>query len=122
MTVTTWLENIALPRSSGTYLRYCDKIAKPDVLILDDMEMRKLSSTEAQDLCEILEKSWKSVRSENPWCSLHSSHGLTGQKSSVTPSSPSRSGIEHAPLTIQITGEGYRGVKARKLASKKKDR
>jgi DNA replication protein DnaC len=56
MTVTTWLENVALARSSGTYLRYRDKIAKPDLLILDDMGMRKLSSTEAQDLCEILEE------------------------------------------------------------------
>ena len=56
MTVTTWLENVALARSSGTYLRYRDKVAKPDVLILDDMGMRKLSSTEAQDLCEILEE------------------------------------------------------------------
>jgi hypothetical protein len=33
--VTTWLENVALARSSGTYLRYRDKLAKPDVLILD---------------------------------------------------------------------------------------
>ena len=41
MTVTTWLENVALARSSGTYLRYRDKIAKPDVLILDDMGMRQ---------------------------------------------------------------------------------
>lgn len=56
MTVTTWLENLALARSSGTYLRYRDKLARPDLLILDDMGMRKLSSTEAQDLCEILEE------------------------------------------------------------------
>jgi DNA replication protein DnaC len=56
MTVTTWLENVALARSSGTYLRYRDKLAKPDLMILDDMGMRKLSSTEAQDLCEILEE------------------------------------------------------------------
>jgi hypothetical protein len=32
MTVTTWLENVALARCSGTYLRYRDKIANPDVL------------------------------------------------------------------------------------------
>jgi len=37
MTVTTWLERIALARSSGTYLRYRDKIERPDVLIVDDM-------------------------------------------------------------------------------------
>ena len=41
MTVTTWLENLALARSSGTYLRYRDKLAKPDLVILDDMGMRK---------------------------------------------------------------------------------
>jgi hypothetical protein len=30
-----------------------------------------------------------------------------------------RDRLEHAVLTIDITGESYRGVKARKLASKK---
>src|SRR5207248_10459322 len=30
--------------------------AKPDLVILDDMGMRKLSATEAQDLCELLEE------------------------------------------------------------------
>ena len=56
MTVTTWLENLALARSSGSYLKYRDRLAKPDLLIFDDFGMRKLSSTEAQDLCEILEE------------------------------------------------------------------
>jgi len=56
MTLTTWLENLALARTSGTYLRYRDKLAKPDLVILDDMGMRKLSATEAQDLCELLEE------------------------------------------------------------------
>jgi DNA replication protein DnaC len=32
-----------------------------------------------------------------------------------------RDRLEHAALVIQITGESYRSVKARKLASKKKD-
>src|SRR5690606_6323140 len=52
--VTAWLENLALARSSGTYLRYRDKLAKPDLIIFDDFGMRKLSSSEAQDLCEVL--------------------------------------------------------------------
>src|SRR5688500_18796999 len=29
MTVTTWLENLALARSAGTYLKYRDRLAKP---------------------------------------------------------------------------------------------
>jgi len=32
-----------------------------------------------------------------------------------------RDRLEHSALEIHITGESYRGVKARKLASKKKD-
>src|SRR5690606_33873956 len=33
--VTTWLENRAMSRASGTYLRYRDKLAKPDRSIFD---------------------------------------------------------------------------------------
>ena len=32
-----------------------------------------------------------------------------------------RDRLEHSALTINITGDTYRGVKAKKLASKKKD-
>jgi len=32
-----------------------------------------------------------------------------------------RDRLEHSALTIHITGESYRGVKARKLATRKKD-
>jgi DNA replication protein DnaC len=32
-----------------------------------------------------------------------------------------RDRLEHSALKIHITGESYRGVKARKLASKKKE-
>ena len=35
MTFTTWLENVALARSAGTYLKFRDKCAKPDAVILD---------------------------------------------------------------------------------------
>ena len=29
--------------------------------------------------------------------------------------------LRHSALTIEVTGESYRGVKAKKLASRKKD-
>ncbi|MDB6088373.1 MAG: hypothetical protein JWN85_1157 [Gammaproteobacteria bacterium] len=119
MTVTTWLENVALARSSGTYLRYRDKIAKPDVLILDDMGMRKLSATEAQDLCEILEE--RTIGKSTVFTTqLPLDHGSEVIGDPVI-ADAIRDRLEHAALVIQITGESYRGVKARKLASKKKD-
>ena len=54
--LTAWLENVALARSARTYLKFRDKCAKPDAVILYDFGMRKLTATEAQDLCELLEE------------------------------------------------------------------
>jgi DNA replication protein DnaC len=108
-----------LPRSSGTYLRYRDKLAKPDVVIIDDFGMRKLSSIEAQDLCEMLEA--RSIEKSTVFTTqLPLDHWAEVIADPVI-ADAIRDRLEHAALTIHITGESYRGVKARKLASKKKD-
>ena len=119
MTVTTWLENLALARSSGAYLRYRDKLARPDVLILDNMGMRKLSSVEAQDLCEILEE--RSLGKSTVFTTQLPLDHWSEVIADPVIADAIRDRLQHAALTIHITGESYRGVKARKLASKKKD-
>ena len=119
MTFTTWLENLALARSAGTYLKFRDKMAKPDAVILDDFGMRKLTATEAQDLCELLEE--RSIdRSTVFTTQLPIDHWAEVIGDPVI-ADAIRDRLEHAALTINITGESYRGVKARKLAAKKKD-
>ena len=55
MDISAFLEALALSRTSGTYIKLREKLSRPDVLVIDDFGMRKLTSTEAQDLCEILE-------------------------------------------------------------------
>ena len=119
MTFTTWLENLALARSAGTYLKFRDKCAKPDAVILDDFGMRKLSSTEAQDLCELLEE--RSIDKSTVFTTqLPLDHwGEVIGDSVITDAIRDR--LEHSALRVTITGESYRGVKARKLAAKKKD-
>ncbi len=119
MTFTTWLENLALARSSGTYLKFRDKMAKPDVVILDDFGMRKLTATEAQDLCELLEE--RSIDRATVFTTqLPIDHWAEVIGDPVI-ADAIRDRLEHAALTINITGESYRGVKARKLAAKSKD-
>ena len=119
MTFTTWLENLTLARSSGTYLKFRDKMAKPDVVILDDFGMRKLTATEAQDLCELLEE--RSIDRATVFTTqLPIDHWAEVIGDPVI-ADAIRDRLEHAALTITITGESYRGVKARKLAAKKKD-
>ena len=119
MSITALQENLAIARSSGTYLRYRAKLAKFDLIIFDEMGMRKFTATEAQDLCEIIEER-----------SIDKSVAFTSQLpvdhwNEVIPDTvifdAIRDRLEHSALTINITGETYRGVKAKKLASKKKD-
>lgn len=119
MTVTTWLENIALARSSGTYLRYRDKLARPDLVIFDDIGMRKLSSTEAQDLCEILEE--RSIGKSTMFTTNLPLDHWSEVIGDPVIADAIRDRLEHAALTLNITGESYRSVKARKLANKKRD-
>ncbi|HVY81191.1 MAG TPA: IS21-like element helper ATPase IstB [Steroidobacteraceae bacterium] len=119
MTFTTWLENLALARSAGTYLKFRDKLAKPDLVILDDFGMRKMTATEAQDLCELLEE--RSIGKSMLFTTqLPLTHWVEVIGDPVI-ADAIRDRLEHAALTLSITGESYRGVKARKLAAKRKD-
>lgn len=117
--ITKWLENLNLARASGTYLRYRDKLAKFDLIIFDEMGSRKLTATEAQDLCEILEErsSSKSVVFTSQLPLAHWSEVIADTV--IADAIFDR--LQHSALTIEVTGESYRGVKARKLASRKKD-
>jgi DNA replication protein DnaC len=83
------------------------------------MGMRKFTAAEAQDLCEIIEEG-----------SIDKSIALTPQLpvdhwNEVIPDTvifdAIRDRLEQSALTVTITGPTYRGVKARKLASKKRD-
>jgi DNA replication protein DnaC len=119
LTLTTWLENLALARSSGGYLRYRGKLAKPDIVIIDDFGLRKLSATEAQDLCELLEE--RSINKSTLFTTQLPLDHWSEVIADAVIADAIRDRLEHAALTIHITGESYRGVKARKLASRKKD-
>ena len=119
MTLTTWLENLSLARASGTYLRYRDKIAKPDLIIIDDFGMRKLSATEGQDLCELLEE--RSINKSTLFTTQLPLDHWSEVIGDPVITDAIRDRLEHSALQIHITGESYRGVKARKLASRKKD-
>ncbi len=120
MTISTWLENVTLARSTGTYLKFRDRVAKPDVLILDDFGMRKFTSVEAQDLCEILEE-----RSTGKATVITTQLPLDHWQE-VLPDPVIADAIldrlMHAAIQLKITGESYRKVKAKKLESGKEDK
>lgn len=77
--------------------------------------MRKLTATEAQDLCEILEE--RSFGKSTVFTTqLPLDHWAEVIADPVI-ADAIRDRLQHAALVITITGESYRGVKARKLAA-----
>lgn len=55
MSVTDFLENQSLARATNTYLKFRERLTRPDLLIFDDFGMRKFSSQEAEDLRDVIE-------------------------------------------------------------------
>lgn len=117
MSISNLLEHQMLSRASGTYLKFRDKLIKPDVLILDDFGLRKFTSQEAHDLCELLEE-------------------RTGEKSTViTTQLPLDHWSEviedpviadaiidrliHSAITLDIKGDSYRKIQAKSLDENK---
>lgn len=113
MDITTWMENLALARSSGAYLKFREKLSRPDLLILDDFGMRKLSAMEAQDLCEILEE--RSVGKSTILTTQLPLDHWNEVISDAVISDAILDRLKHQALQITITGESYRAVKAKKL-------
>lgn len=48
------LENLQMARSASTYFKWRARMAKPDVLIIDDFGLRKLLAQEAHDFLDLL--------------------------------------------------------------------
>lgn len=55
LSITDFLEHQMLARSTNSYLKFRASLVRPDVLILDDLGMRKFSAQEAEDLRDVIE-------------------------------------------------------------------
>jgi len=119
MNITTLLENFAIARTSGNYLKMRDKLSKPDLLIIDDFGLRKLSATEAQDLCEVLEERAYSK------ATLITTQLPTDHWAEVIEDPVIADAIidrVEPGIKYKIKGESYRKLIARKLDSKKEQK
>lgn len=56
LTITDFMENQKIARQTNGYIKFRDKLTRPDILILDDFGMRKFTSQEAEDLRDIIEQ------------------------------------------------------------------
>ena len=103
-------------RRLNRYLTTRKRLAMFDILIIDDFGMRKISSTEAQDLKELLE-----IRSFSKTTIFTSQLPLNHWKEVIEDPIILEAIVdllEHSSLKFEIKGESYRKTKAKKLDSK----
>jgi DNA replication protein DnaC len=112
LSVTHWMESQAQARATGGYLKFREKMIRPDLLVLDDFGMRKFTAVEAEDLREILEE-----RSYGK-STLVTTQLPLDHWAEVLPDPVLAEAItdrfEGPGLVFTITGDSYRKVKAAK--------
>jgi DNA replication protein DnaC len=113
MPVTDFLETDSTVRAEGGYLKFREKLTKPDLLILDDFGMRKFTSQEAEDLRDVLEQ-----RSYGKSTLITTQLPLSHWKEVIADDviyDALVDRLEGLALEIKITGESYRKVLAKQL-------
>jgi DNA replication protein DnaC len=55
MSITDFLEHQAIARGTNTYLKFRERLTRPDLLIFDDFGLRKFTAQEAEDLRDIID-------------------------------------------------------------------
>lgn len=114
VSMTHWMEQQAYARSTGTYLKFRERMIKPDLLVLDDFGMRKFTAVEAEDLREIVEER-SYGKSTLMTTQLPPEHWAEVIPDPVL-SEAIKDRFEGPGLIFRITGDSYRKVKSKKLA------
>jgi DNA replication protein DnaC len=116
LSITQWLEELAMARATGTYLQWRERLVRPSVLVIDNFGSRKLVAMEAQDLCEILDARF-GERSTIFTTQLPLDHWGEVLGDPVI-ADAIRDRLEHTSVKLEIKGESYRGVLARRLGKR----
>lgn len=114
--ITQFIELLGQARATGAYLKFRAKLAKPDILIIDDFGARKLTATESQDFKEVLEE--RSIgKSTIITTQLPLDHWAEVIQDPVI-NDAIVDLLEHSAIKLTVTGDSYRKVKAKKLDEK----
>lgn len=111
MGITVFIEKLLLARTDGTYLKLRDRFIKTDLLIIDDIGLKKLPPQIVQDLHDLLEE-----RQEK--CTIITSQlPLKNWKEIIEDELALDTVIDklqHGSIHIEVAGETYRKTKAKK--------
>ena len=107
------IEKLAISRAEGGFLKLRDKLTKVDLLILDDLGIKRLPPSAVQDLYDIMEERYQSkstvITTQLPvenWKEVI--EDLVALEAIVDR-------IIHGSIVINLKGESYRKIRANNL-------
>jgi len=106
MGVNLLMEEIAMSRATGKFLRLRDRLIKTDLLILDDLGIKPLSSGVIQDLYDILEERYQKYPTV-----ITTQLPLINWKEVIDDPVALEAIVDrliHGAIQIDLTGESYR--------------
>jgi len=112
--ITVLIEKWLMTRSDGTYLKYRDRLIKTDLLIIDDIGLKKLPIEAVQDLHDLLEER------QNKCTIITTQLPLKNWKEIIEDELALDSIVDklkHGTLEIKIEGDTYRKKKGQTVAS-----
>ena len=109
--VNVFIEKLLMARTDGSYLRLRDRLIKTDLLIIDDIGLRKLPPEIVQDLHDLLEE-------RQDKCTMITSQLPLKNWSEIIEDELALDTIvdklQHGSLQLEINGESYRKKKGQK--------
>ena len=110
--INVFIEKLLMARTDGTYLRLRDRLIKTDLLIVDDIGLRKLPPEIVQDLHDLLEE-----RQEK--CTLITTQLPLKNWSEIIEDELALDTVvdklQHGSIQIVIEGDSYRKKKGQKV-------
>ena len=117
--MSRYLEELAIARSTNSYLKYLNKLAKPQLVIIDDFGLRKLSTDQANDMCDLLKmRIGKSIIITTQLPIKHWQEVI--EDPVIADTIIDR--LAHTSIILDYEGPTYREVQAKKIEDKERTR
>lgn len=115
MDMSRFLEELSIARSLNSYLKFLNRLARPQVFIMDDFGLRKLSADQANDFCDLLKA--RVEKSTIITTQLPVSHWQEVIEDPVV-ADTLIDRLSHTPIKLNYKGPSYRGIIGKKLDNK----
>lgn len=110
MGISVFIEKLLMARTDGTYLRLREKLIKTDLLIIDDIGLKKLPQQIVQDLHDLLEERQEKCTIITSQLPLKNWNEIIDDELALDTVVDK---LQHGTLNITIQGESYRKKKSK---------